>query len=534
MEATENKTIEKENEIKPKKKINKRHLISLIILLAGNAIFLLTIWLASKYDRVTLDQFVYQMKSPAVGANRSLARSVVVCVGVIGVLLTTLEALVFHALAGNFPKKWVEKKRYIKICGSKVAKFIRKRALPIALAVLILSTSFFVIKLDVVPYVSNLSTDSSFVEENYVDPWSVGLKFPQQKRNLIYIFLESMEVAYAEPAVGGPVTENFIPELTDLANNNVNFSHDEDFGGAQSFSGTTWTAAAMVTQTSGVVVQVPLTAGEFGGTDDDAQYMPGIVTIGEVLQKAGYQQTILMGSDSDFAGRDTYFSNHGDYNIVDTKSLKAEGRLPEDYDEWWGFEDKKLWAYAKEEVLSLVETGEPFNFTVLTCDSHFPDGYVCEDCGEEYEEQYPNVLRCCSRKAVEFVEWVQQQPFYENTTIVICGDHLTMDPHFFSDANEEYNRTVYNCIINPAVEPVNEKNRTFGTFDMFPTTLAAMGVEIPGDRLGLGTDLFSATPTLAEVYGMDYLNGEFQKNSDFYNSKFLDMYLTETTKKEEE
>ena len=89
-------------------------------------------------------------------------------------------------------------------------------------------------------------------------------------------------------------------------------------------------------------------------------------------------------------------------------------------------------------------------------------------------------------------------------------------------------------IINPAVEPVNEKNRTFGTFDMFPTTLAAMGVEIPGDRLGLGTNLFSATPTLAEVHGVDYLNGEFQKNSDFYNSKFLDMYPTETTKKEEE
>ena len=34
-------------------------------LLAGNLLFFLTIWMASKYDNVTLDQFIYQMKSSA-------------------------------------------------------------------------------------------------------------------------------------------------------------------------------------------------------------------------------------------------------------------------------------------------------------------------------------------------------------------------------------------------------------------------------------------------------------------------------------
>ena len=59
---------------------------------------------------------------------------------------------------------------------------------------------------------------------------------------------------------------------------------------------------------------------------------------------------------------------------------------------------------------------------------------------------------------------------------------------------------------------------------MFPTTLGALGVQIEGDRLGLGTNLFSATPTLAEEYGFEHVNYELQKNSDFYNSKFLQMY----------
>ena len=340
--------------------------------------------------------------------------------------------------------------------------------------------------------------------------------------------------AYADTEAGGPIIDNFIPELTQLAEENINFSHDEDLGGAKSFSGTTWTAAALVSQTAGVCVQVPLTAGRFGGTNEDSTYMPGVVSIGEILEDAGYQQAFLMGSDSDFGGRDTYFTEHGNYEIIDTKALKAQGRLPEDYDVWWGFEDKKLWDYAKEELTRISQGDEPFNFTMLTCDSHFPNGYRCEDCGDEYDKKYPNVLHCCSSKVMEFIEWCKEQPFYENTTIVLCGDHLTMDPKFFNDVNPEYDRTIYNCIINAPVDPVQEKNRVFGTYDMFPTTLAALGVEIEGNRLGLGTNLFSDVPTLAEQYGFEHVDYEFQKNSDFYNSKFLDMYEMPRSDEDEE
>lgn len=520
--------------MEPNKKRKWINILALVGLLLANLVFLLTIWLASKYDKVSLDQFVYQMKSSAAGANRSLAKSAWVRVGLFGVVLTAAEVVLYYIVSGNFGRSLHENKAYIKLCTTRVCRFITKRALPLALALLILSLTFFTLELNVVHYVKALATDSSFIEDHYVNPYSVKLTFPEKKRNLIYIFLESMEVSYAEPEAGGPIIDNFIPELTQLAEDNVNFSHDNGLGGAQSFSGTTWTAAALVSHTSGVVVQVPLTAGRFGGTDEDSEYMPGVVTIGEILEDAGYRQMFLMGSDSDFAGRDTYFSDHGNYEILDTKALKEAGRLPADYEEWWGFEDKKLWEYAKEELTRLGESDEPFNFTMLTCDSHFPNGYYCEDCSDEYSEKYPNVLHCCSKKVQEFIEWCQQQPFYENTTIVLSGDHLTMDPDFFKDVNRDYNRTIYNCVINAPVEPTNEKNRVFGTFDMFPTTLGALGVEIEGDRLGLGTNLFSETQTLSEEYGFDYVNYELQKNSDFYNSKFLNMYEMPPKKEETE
>ena len=509
-------------------------ILALIGLLCANLVYLLTVWLASKYDKVTLDQFIYQMKSSAAGANRSLAKSAWVRVGVYGLIYTFVEVLIYFIISGKLRKLLHDNKVYLKLCATNVCRFITKRALPLALALLAISCTFFTLELDVVHYVKALATDSTFIEEEYVNPNDVKITFPEKKRNLIYIFLESMEVAYADTEAGGPITDNFIPELAQLAEDYINFSHDDDLGGAQSFSGTTWTAAALVSQTSGVAVQVPLTAGRFGGTEEDSQFMPGIVTIGEVLEDAGYQQYFLMGSDSDFGGRDTYFTKHGNYEILDTKALKAAGRLPEDYRKWWGFEDKKLWEYAKEELTRLSESDQPFNFTMLTCDSHFPNGYRCEDCGKEYNKKYPNVLHCCSIKVLEFINWCKQQPFYENTTIVLCGDHLTMDPKFFADVNPDYQRTIYNCIINAPVEPVNEKNRVFGTFDMFPTTLGALGVEIEGDRLGLGTNLFSETPTLAEQYGFDYVDYELQKNSDYYNSKFLDMYEMPLKQEEDE
>lgn len=497
------------------------NILAVVLLLAGNLLFFLTIWLANKYDDVSLDQFVYQMKTSAAGANRSLANSAIVRVGVFGIALTIVEVLIYLISSGTFAKYLKKWQWYVTFSATKLCRFITKIALPVGLCMLLIGLSFFTVRLDFVDYVSAITTESDFIEEHYVDPLEADLTFPEQKRNLIYIFLESLEVTFAETEAGGAIIDNFIPELTTMAEENINFSHDEGIGGAMSFMGTTWTAAAMVTQTSGMVVQVPLTATNYGGSDP---YMPGLVSIGEVLEKEGYNQAIIMGSDGDFAGRESYFVEHGNYEIIDTKSLKAEGRLPEDYNEWWGFEDAKLFDFAKEELTEIAAEGEPFNFTMITCDTHFPSGYVCELCDtEEYDRQYPNVLHCSSKQVYEFVEWIKAQPFYENTTIVISGDHLTMDPKFLKDVDENYTRTVYNCILNSAIEPVSEKNRTFGTFDLFPTTLAAMGVEIEGERLGIGTNLFSDIPTFAEEYGYEELNDILQMKSTFYNEKFLDM-----------
>ena len=495
------------------KRVKRKHIVAIIMLLLANLMVFLTIWLLSKYDQISLDQVIFQMKTSAAGANSNLMNSAYIRVGVFGVVSTIIQILAYKRLKVEVDR-WAKEQNYFKVRYVRIAKYIRERSFKISLWCLIVSLVFFIIKLEVGRWVTASMTNSLFIEGYYVNPEDVEIRFPREKRNLIYIFLESMENTYAEPGVGEKIIDDYIPELTQLREKNISF------GGGLTYTGSTWTAAAMMTQTCGTMLKVPLTAENYGG---DEEFVPGVISIGEILQKQGYTQTLLIGSDGEFAERESYFSEHGNYKIVDIKSLKAEGRLDEDYKVWWGFEDEKLFQYAKEELSELGKSGQPFNFTMLTADTHFPDGYWCPQCEEIYEEQYANVLRCSSKQVYEFIEWIKDQPFYKNTTIVISGDHLTMDPAFLEDIDENYTRTVYNCIINSAVQPEMEGERKFATFDMFPTTLAAMGCRIEGNRLGLGTNLFSDVETLTEMFGFERLDQELQKNSEFYNEELLEM-----------
>lgn len=492
-------------------KVSKKMIVSAIVLFLANVVLFLTIWLLEQYDSICFDQFLYQIKSSTKGSDSILILSGFLYMGGFGGLLTALEIFLFCLITGKFSKKQSK---------GNIAKFLDKSVVVIATVFFVMSTAFFIHKLNIVPYAVTANTETQFFEDNYVDPAKVKIKFPENKRNLIFIFAESTENTYASLNEGGQFEDNYIPELCDLAKENVNFSNTYGLGGAYSYDGTTWTASGLVSATSGVTVKVPIFTSAYSRVNG---YMKGVYTLGDILYKNDYNQLILMGSDAEFANRDLYFKQHGKYEILDVNILKEQGRLPKNYDEWWGFEDQKLFAFAKEELTRLSKEDKPFNLTLLTADTHFPDGYVCGECKGDFENQYSNVLRCSSHQINDFIEWVKKQSFYENTTIIILGDHLTMDPKFMKNIDKEYERTIYNCIINPAAEPLKEKQRQFATFDLYPTTLAALGAEIDGERLGLGTNLFSKEETLTEKYGFEFSNEQIAGKSEYYNKEILYM-----------
>ena len=180
----------------------------------------------------------------------------------------------------------------------------------------------------------------------------------------------------------------------------------------------------------------------------------------------------------------------------------------------------KLYDYAKEKLLEISKNDEPFNFTMLTADTHFTDGYMDSSCKEVFDEAYANSFYCSDSKIGEFIRWIKKQDFYNDTAIVITGDHLTMQEDFYEEDVDD-KRYIYNAFINSSVTTNNSKNRTFTAFDLYPTTLAAMGATIDGNKLGLGVNLFSDEKTLIEMFGKEELNKQLVGKSEYYNQELL-------------
>ena len=389
----------------------------------------------------------------------------------------------------------------------------------ISIVLFVVCTIYAAFKIGLIGFIINLFRKTDLYEKYYVDSSKVELTFPDKKRNLIYIFLESMENTYSSKENGGNYKEDLIPELSSLAFDNIHFSQGEKLGGAKVIAGTGWTTAGIVAQSSGVPLFTTL---DFPAFNDQREFLPGVTSLGDILEKEGYNQEYLIGSDAIFGGRKFYFDKHGHYDIFDLKTAYQKKKIPEDYRVFWGYEDEKLFTFAKEEITRLSKQDKPFNFTMLTVDTHHPKGYVCSKCENQYKERLSNVIRCNSKQVGEFIEWLKQQDFYENTTIVVAGDHLSMAAEYIhSTYDKDYEHTTYNCFVNSVSQDQNSKNRKFTSFDMFPTTLAAMGVKINGEHLGLGVNLFSGEKTLLEKMGEQKLDQELRKQSDFYKNCIL-------------
>ena len=503
----EEKEIQENLQIEKKEKsISKKDNISALILIFIATLIILSInWLGKNTGNLTLEQIIFHLKVPVKGTNFDMVWDYIYWTLPRVFAISLIIAIIMFAF-----------ERIVKINKKSQKKFLYFFA-KLALAISIITV---LITMNVYGFVKNQITASNLIEEEYVDPSKVNIIFPEKRQNLIYIYLESLENTFLSIENGGMYEQDRMPELAQIASDNINFSNTEKIGGAVNLHGTHWTIAAMVSQTSGVPLKISIGENDYG---NHSSFLPGAYSLGEILEENGYTNYLLIGSESEFGGRKQYFESHGNYNIWDYNSAIEEKRMTSDEKVWWGYSDEDLFKYAKEQLKEISKKETPFNFTMLTVDTHFTDGYVCKNCDNTFEDQYSNVIKCSSKQVSEFIDWVKEQPFYENTTIIITGDHLTMQYSTEEEAKENNytERTIYNAFLNTVTEANNTTNRQFFTLDMFPTTLAAIGAKIEGERLGLGTNLFSNEKTLAEKYGIQYVRDELEKKSKFYDKKLL-------------
>ena len=490
-------------------------IILAILMFLSIEILFITRWSIANFEFSSFDQILFTLNNSVTNASKSVIDSFindcVITPGLIFMAATFFFIFLFYISKNNTTSICLKiKKMKIKF---NVIYFIKKSLIILNIVLFSLSLYLFITNFYIIDFIKGNFQKSTFFEENYINPEIVDVHFSDEKKNLIYIYLESMESTYADIENGGFYNKNYIPELVNLAKGNISFSNTSKTGGANVVANSNWTIAALISQTGGVPLK-SISNGNFEYENYEI-FMPGVYSLGEILNDNGYKNYIMFGSDTTFGGRRKYFEQHGNYQIFDYYTAIEDNIISEDYYVFWGYEDAILFEYAKEKLTEISKQDGPFNFTLLTVDTHIPDGYTSDFCENFDDNVYLNAIKCSSKQVYNFVKWIQQQDFYNDTVIIISGDHKSMNTYSFENITNN-NRRTYNAFINTNIISDCTTNREFTTMDMYPTTLAALGATIEGERLGLGTNLFSCEPTLSEQYGTDYINTELLKFSTYY------------------
>lgn len=362
---------------------------------------------------------------------------------------------------------------------------------------------------------------SQFYEEYYVAP-NIENFTAKNTRNLIVIFSESMESTYSGkniPYIGGGDNDKYsphgelIPHLTQLAQNGVNFSATSVIGGHFENAKSKPTAIAITSYMCGFP---PMVRGNIENSNTKRA-----TCISDILHSKNYFQAIFTGARGNFGGYDNFAREHH-LNVFDVVSFKENGLVPKDYEGHWGIEDSKLFALTKD-FLRAYDKNTPFALYISTVDTHYPgfvDGEFCGDldfAGLDYgggNALYENSIRCGDRIIGDFVDFVKKSHFGKNTTIVILGDHLTMQPDFIPP---QTHRFVYNAFVNPrfSKKPTRNyvKNRALTHYDFSALILDSIGFEVKA--FGIGRNPLYGE-TLIEKYGLDELNWKLKQPTKFW------------------
>ena len=337
-------------------------------------------------------------------------------------------------------------------------------------------------------------------------------------RNLIFIYVESLENSFIKHT----------PEIRTLYDNGLVFTDQHfGYGGGKNIIGAATTISSMVSKTTGL----PLLCGSsfmnnFG--ESGLTFFEKVPGLYDILHDHGYRNIYVQGTPEKFGATGPFFASHGVDDIYDKDDV--EKMLTEKGEKYRrkgpGLADADVFDYAKKILDTL--SYDKFSLTLTTIDTHYPRGFLDKRCKEKPEspsdrDYYAAVLRCTSKRVGQFVDWVKQQPFGNNTEIVIAGDHLFMAHSPVSNMRSRERRFL-NIYINPKFTSEQTK-RLYTSFDSAPTVLETMGFHIDGHRLGFGSSLLSDKQTLIETYGerklvhlLRELSGSIEYNELFKNN----------------
>ncbi|MDR1534356.1 MAG: sulfatase-like hydrolase/transferase [Planctomycetota bacterium] len=366
----------------------------------------------------------------------------------------------------------------------------------------------------------------SYVEDNFHLPDPGGIVFPERKNNLILLILESVETTMNDEAVFKP---KLMPRLEKFYGENLSF------GGYRLTTGTQTSILSFFSTNLGMPFLgykfgffrwdpardgLELEALTLGRTENKKKHDFRDRSLLGIMEKNGYHLEVIRAASIQFADYDKLIAMSTDrcgiYDFDYFHSRRPD--CPEKMNNW-GVDDSYLYARARERLLAVQKLGKPFFQIIQTVNTH-PPGFYEKNLPAKYGD-YRDSFEQADLMAGEFLEWIGKQTFAGSTTVIVVGDHnLSARGVGAIRIPLPENREIMNFFINPRREPERGVRRLYAAWDLAPTILEAVGAEIPGRRLGLGTSLFSGRDTLLERDGLDKYEEMIKKRSRLYEQYY--------------
>jgi len=308
-------------------------------------------------------------------------------------------------------------------------------------------------------------------------------------KNLVYIYLESIERTYLDEEI----FPGLMPNLKAIEARSLSFTNIHQTVASN------WTIAGMVNSQCGIPLLIP--GGQGNSMSGAGRFLPKANCVGDVLNDKGYQLHYLGGSNKNFAGKATFYRNHGfqrvegvwDFSekIQPSKNMPAKFVTKGLYRSAWGLYDDTLFEEVKTRFSELSEQSQPFALFALTLDTHAPNGHVSRYCSDvayrDGANPMLNAVHCADKLISRLYQFLTEHPNFENTILVIASDHLAM-PNSARDLLERGDRKNLFLVTGRQIATAAIETRA-APLDIAPTILNLLGADIKG--LGFGRDLFS-------------------------------------------
>lgn len=306
-----------------------------------------------------------------------------------------------------------------------------------------------------------------------------------QTKNLVFIYAESLEDTYSDEKVFPDLT----PGLNELKNKSIFFSNLQ-----QSF-GADFTIAGMVASQCGIPLVSPSHGNSMSGVD---RYLPAAICLGDLLKKEGYFLSYYGGADLSFAGKGSFFKDHGFVDVNGVQELLP--KIPDkSYRTDWGLYDDSTFELVYNHFLELSQTKDNFALFTLTLDTHHPNGHPSASCKDiiykDGKNPMLNAVKCSDYLITNFVNKILSSPYADNTVVVVASDHIAMR-NTASEILAKQKRQNRLMIISPNLDKPHEVKRLGSTLDTGSTILPFIGYN---GLIGLSRNLLDEKQSDKEI-----------------------------------